>query len=241
MGRASLSPLSPQAAEVYRMLLATDEPTTAKSLGSKLSIFPNSVYRVVKDLEKHGLVERLSGRPVRFRARPAEKAVDGLFLPYREWFLESFSAGKEDRVEERDDLGVSFIHNRDESIERSTEDQKSAKKEVLLIISGDEVPQETILVNKQAMERGVKIKIIAQRVDEENREMLENWQKMGMEIRYSPTIKTRITIIDGRIVYIVSYNPEDYKQGIGVRFNYPPVAHLLREMFMRRWRETKRI
>ncbi|OGM61428.1 hypothetical protein A2955_02995 [Candidatus Woesebacteria bacterium RIFCSPLOWO2_01_FULL_37_19] len=233
--------LSSQALRVYKTLLERGQPTTAKSLGGKLNIFPNSVYRAVKELEEHSLVEIINGRPLCFQARSADEAVDQLFFPYRERFLKYFSTDKKIRTSVEYDFGVSFIHSRNESIERSTEDLKSAKAEYFLIVSGDEVPAEVILTNKKAMGRGVDIRIIVQRFDEGNKEMIINWQRLGMGVRFSPTIETRVTIVDSKIVYLVSYDPKDYKKGVGVRFAYQPVASLMRDMFMQKWREAKRI
>jgi len=233
--------LSPQAAEVYKELLTINNQITAKALGERLNIFPNSIYRLIDELKNFGMVKILNGRPSRFQAFPVDVAVDKLFLQYQNWFFSNFPLKNEEHSVANDDLGVSFIRSRDESVERSTQDQKSMKKELLLIVSGDEVPSETILVNKRAMERGVKIKIIVQRYNGGNREMIANWHRMGMEVRFSSTIKTRITIIDSKIVYLVSYDPRDNKKGIGVRFDYQPVAWLLQEIFMQKWKEAKRI
>lgn len=232
--------LPPQAVLVYKTLLKEKE-LTANELGERLNIFPNTVYRVVRSLEKFGMIEKINTRPLRFRAKQAEEVVDAMLLSHREWFLNFFDTGDKGKVKIKNDLGITFIKNRDEFVERSTQDQICAVKEVFLIISGDEVPSETILASKRAIERGVVIRVIAQRIDDDNREMLKNWEKIGMKVRYSPTIKTRITIIDLRIVYIVSYNPKDYKEGIGVRFNYPPVAAIMREMFMKKWKGAKAI
>jgi sugar-specific transcriptional regulator TrmB len=233
--------ISPQSLKIYKLLVESSGYLTAKEIGKEIGIVPNSVYRAVNELEKHGLIERFGNRPVQIKAHKPTEVVDRLFIPYREWFLKNYSTERSQTVGIGDDLGVSFIKNRSDSIERSTKDQEYMKKELLLIVSGDEVPAETILVNKMAIERGVKIKIIVQRADKDNQEMLDNWKRLGMQVRYSTIIKTRLTIIDSRIAYIVSYDPTDKEKGLGVRFSYPPVAGLLREVFYQKWKESKRI
>ena len=238
MGK-TLRLFSPQAAKTYKELLKTPGPATAQSLGYRLGIFPHSVYRAAQELEEHGLIERFNGRPVRFKAAVPTDVVDRLLLSYREWFLKTFSLKTQKQVDVRDDFGVSFIHSRDESIHRSTKDLQDAKKEYLLIISGNEIPPETMLAMKQTVQRGVVVKTIVQCVNKENQQMLKNWQKNGIAIRISQTILTRITIVDSEVVYLISYDPENYTISFGVRFHYPPIANLIRQMFIQKWKEAK--
>lgn len=238
--KSDLNLLSPQQSTLYREILAAPRPITAKDIAGKLGIFPHSVYRAVECLEKYGLVERINERPLRFLARSAEETVDKMFFAYRDWFIKNFSSGnKLEKVE--DDLDISFIQGRDKWIECSTSDLQTAEKEYFLIVSGDEVPAEVILAQKRAMERGVEIRMIVQRLDGENREMLKNWRRLGTKIRFGPTIRTRVTLIDSKIVYLISYDPEDYKKALGVRIAYPPVASLMREMFYQRWKQSEKL
>jgi sugar-specific transcriptional regulator TrmB len=230
--------ISPQTMEIYKALLRADKPTDAKTLGEMLGIFPNSIYRAIKELEGYGLIKKLSRRPIHFRARPTEGVVDEILFSYRDLLIKSFPSGKCERKVE-DDFGVSFIQDRDKWLKSSMNDLQSAEKEYFSIVSGDEVPAEVILTNKRAVERGVEIRIIIQRYDTENREMMENWKRIGMKIRFCPTIKIRVTIIDARIVYLISYDPEDYKKALGVRIAYPPIASFMREMFCQRWKQSQ--
>ena len=47
---------SPKAAEIYQ-LLSAGEPMSAKEIGKHLKIFPNAVYREVKQLLALGFVD----------------------------------------------------------------------------------------------------------------------------------------------------------------------------------------
>lgn len=210
---------------------------TAREVGGKLEIFPHSVYRVARALELFGCVESSGERPVKFMAKQPKDVVDKLLIIQRRWFLKNFTGENG----ESDQLGVSFIQKRTESFKMTTEDVRRAKREIFLVVSGDEIPAELVLENKLAIERGVKIKILVQRVDKDNQDMLKNWQKMGIQVRQSPLIEARIIIFDSQIVYLMSYRKEKVEESLGVRLNYPPIARVMREMLMQRWKETKRI
>src|SRR5436189_6242319 len=121
------------------------------------------------------------------------------------------------------------------------EDKKNATKEIHQIVSGIEIPAESILENKRAIERGVQVKYLVQRLDEVNKDMLINWQKIGIEVKYFPLIEARIIIVDKKIVYITSYNPLNKNECTGVRFDYPPVAKIMNEVFLQRWEMGKEL
>lgn len=235
---------SEQVIAVYRVLLGGNE-LTAKDIGKELDVVANSVYRVVKTLTKLGFVEKLKGRPVRFRAKREADGLSSFFILQREWFLDAISVtGKVKRTfggKTRDVLNVSFVQSRKESIERSTLDIRNASEEVCLFVSGDEVPAETILEEKRAIERGVQVRVLVQKLDESNREMIMNWKRMGMQVRFYPSIGARVIIIDSKVVYIVSHDPKKIEEGVGVRFNYKPIALLMREIFGERWEKAEEL
>jgi sugar-specific transcriptional regulator TrmB len=229
---------------VYRLLLK-EGAMTAKEIGNKLGIFAQAVYREIEKLEKLGWVVREGKYPVKFGAKSPTEAVQSYLITQREWFEENIGSVKREKTvkkgKKEDKSRVSFIQSRADSLDKGLNDQKRAEKEICLLVSGDEVPAEVMLANKRAMERGVKIKILAQKVDERNREMIRNWQRMGMEVRVGKMLEARVIIIDEKVVYLVSYNPEKNEEGVGVRLAYPPIVRLMREVFKRRWREGKEL
>lgn len=71
--------------------------------------------------------------------------------------------------------------------------------------------------------------------------MLTNWQRMGINVRLCQSIDARIITVDDQIAYLVSYSSQEKEKGIGVRFNYRPIALLLREVFEERWNGGEKI
>lgn len=233
--------LSPQSRSLYKLLIR-NEALNSKEIGGKLGILPHAVYRSIKPLISIGLVEKIKGYPARFKIATPSSAIDAYLLKTKENFLQSFfPKGISSETQTNKELSISFIKDRPELLERSNQDMSQAKQEVEILVSGLEVPAETILEYKRACERGVKIRTLVQRLDETNREMLHNWRKIGIDVRYFPLLEARIIIFDSEIVYITSYNPEIKDESIGIRFNYPPIAKLMKELFEIRWATSKEI
>lgn len=238
---SNLKPFSPQSEAIYKHLLITGE-LSAKEIGVRLNILPNAVYRAIKPLISSGLVKKLDKYPVEFGVTDFDQALNSYLLNTREAFLTKFfpnGVGNDKGVKGL--LNVSFIKNRQELLERSNEDMSKAKSRVNLIVSGLEVPAETVLAYKRACERGVRIRTLVQRLDEVNKEMLKNWRKVGIDVRFFPLLEARVIVFDLQIVYIISYNPNKQDEGVGVRFDYPPIAKIMDELFEERWKKSGEI
>lgn len=233
--------LSPQAQRIYRLLLEKSV-MDAGEVGKALGVFPQAVYREARQLQALGLVEETSRWPVRFRARSTMDGIHFYLQKEREWFFEAFGGGsKSDNRRQTDGLGISFIQTRQESYERFTKDLATAQKTARLLVSGLEVPAEQMLCYKQAVDRGVEIKILVQQEGLTKKEMLRNWQTLGVLVRSIQTIDVRILTIDERICYLLSYDPHKSHQAIGIRFAYPPIAFLLSELFQKRWKIANKV
>lgn len=222
----------PQSTSIFKLLLSEGE-ITAADIGQRLHIWPHSVYRALKPLIDMGCVTKSTARPVKYIARPYEEAANLYLQRQRDWFLDNFfSSSNNSRTLVQPN--ISFIQTRQELMDKAALDQTHAQHELDLIVSGDEVPAETMLINKKLLELGKTIRIIVQRADT-NIGMLQNWSRMGIQVRHYPSIKTRLIIIDSDIVFIASYDPLDNSQALGVRFAYPPLAQIMLNYFEKVW------
>lgn len=238
---SSIKPFSRQTEAIYKILL-DDQPLDAKEISERLNVLPHAVYRSIKPLLSVGLVKKLNEYPVKFGITTSQDALDAYFLTTRENFLQTFFPnGVNEDKKGKVALNISFIKDRQELLERSNQDMGKVRSGVNLIVSGLEVPAETILEYKRAVDRGVKIRTLVQRLDETNAEMLGNWRKIGIDVRFFPLLEARILIFDNELVYITSYNPNNQNEGIGMRFDYPPVARIMNEIFEQRWKNSEEI
>lgn len=229
--------IPPQTARVYQTLLNGGEMTAA-DLGHKLHIWPHSVYRALRPLTNLGCAAKISSRPAAFKATAPLEAVNFFLSPQKDWFLETFSPKENLKLEQP---GIAFLHTRKELLDKSIIDQRGSQKEVCLIVSGDEIPAEMVLENTRAIKRGVNIWVIVQRVDEDNLEMLHNWEKNGLKVKCYPAVNSRIIIIDTRIVFVTSYNPANKDEALGIRFVYPPFGKIMTDFFNQTWAQAKPI
>ena len=233
--------VSPQGQEIYSALLK-QKTLTATEIARKLHIHPQAVYRAIKPLVYSGLVVTTGTYPRTFKAVSAWEAGQIYAHTVHTLFLKQFSG-----VSQNSDNGlhvkssISFIQNRQELLDMSLADLAKSQKSFDLIVSGFEVPAEFVLENKRAIDRGVSIRILTQESGLDNKEMLGNWQRLGIKVRTTPTIDVRLILTDRHIVYLTSYKPDDPQLAYGIRFDYPPIARLFDEIFAEKWSRARKI
>lgn len=230
--------ISPQSEQIYRLLLK-NHSLTAKAIANYLNIFPHAVYRAAKPLIELGFIHKVGEYPIEYEAKPISETADLYAFLIKKSFQDVFS--RDQMQSGNKPLDIAFIKNREDLIKKTNKDLENSKSTVYFIVSGLEVSPETVLQYKNAIQRGVKIKAIVQNLDETKREMFHNWQRMGVDVRFHPNMEARIFIFDGKIVYFTSYNPKNKDEAIGTRFNYPPLARLINELFEKRWKIAKGI
>jgi sugar-specific transcriptional regulator TrmB len=227
--------LPPQARATYKLLLA-ENGLTAHQIGKKLSIFPNAVYRSLETLKKFGCVTEQDTYPAVYIAIAPKEAVERFLLLSREGFLSTFTDGELSKTEE---LQINFIKDRDALLKKYVDDAKTAKREIGLIISGHELPNDVYLENVKAARRGVKVRIIVQRYDQTNRGVINSWQDSGVEVRFLEAVDVRLIVIDRKIVHLLSYSQKEGLSGLGVKVDYQPFAEMLSKVFEDKWQEAR--
>ncbi|HVF69194.1 MAG TPA: phospholipase D-like domain-containing protein [Xanthomonadales bacterium] len=229
--------ITPQSKAIYE-LLSESKPLTAVQIADKLNILPHAVYRSIKVLVEFGFVRQMGHHSTLFMKNTPEGPIDLYANAMKTYLSETFSSKNKPSSKP---LDISFIQTRNQLIEMTDTDVEKATKSIDFIVSGHEVPAETILAYKKAVERGVKIRMLVQNLDAMSPEMLRSWKKAGVKIKYFPYMESRIFIYDNQIVYFTSYNPEKNSEALGVRFNYTPFARMMNEMFEQRWKLGKEI
>jgi sugar-specific transcriptional regulator TrmB len=239
MIRTLVNSPSPQATQIYQVL-SSGEPMSAKEIGKHLKIFPNAVYRAVRQLLALGFVEEIFTYPVKFQAKPASQALELYLGATRQGFDLAFGLQKsQPHIHKL--LPLSFLQTRNQLLKMTNKDTAHVKSAINLIASGLEVPAETILLSQRAVERGVKIRLLVQNMKEVTQEKLSSWKKAGVEVKHYPSIEARIFIFDHQLVYFTSYDPNNKEKAIGMRFDYAPYAAMMDELFEKRWQLGKEI
>ncbi|MBP6994345.1 HTH domain-containing protein [Candidatus Woesebacteria bacterium] len=234
-----MSNIPSQARSIYQ-LLSRRGPLSAKEIAQELGILPNAVYRSANILVEFGFIQTTDGYPTKYGALSSSDGIDKYLQSLRYSLSEMIFPNKQasNLVTQ---LDVVFIDSRSDLLEKSNIDIGNTTKEACFIVSGLEVPAETMLAYKQALGRGIHMRIIIQNLDETKRDMLTVWKQMRIQVRHFPLIEARILIFDSKIAYLTSYNPSEQEIGTGVRFNYPPIATIMRQLFEQRWAKAKEI
>lgn len=233
------SPLSKQSTSIYHLLLKKKQ-LSAQEIAKELGVLPNAIYRTTKLLVDMGLIETVSTYPVKFQATSPNEALENYVSFSQNFFLTNFQKAKKTQTS-NNKLSVSFIKTRNELLDTTWDDIKTASKTIDHIVSGLELPAEIMLAYSKALKRGVRIRFLVQNLSELNLEILTNWQKMGLEVRYFPLLEARIIIFDSNVVYLTSYNPENKEEAVGIRFAYQPIAKQMKDLFEKKWEVSKPI
>ncbi|MDO8611014.1 MAG: phospholipase D-like domain-containing protein [bacterium] len=231
--------VSQQPLTIYK-LLCKDKILSSKRIAEKLNIFPHAVYRAIKTLINYGLVKAYDTYPITYEINSQKDALQNYLNLVRNVFQSTFYCCENKKID-YSMVNISFIQNRDELLEKSNNDIDKSIRECCFIVSGLEVPSETVLQYKMAVDRGVKIRIIAQQIPSKENEMFQNWKKMHIDVRFHPLLEARFIIIDSCIVYMTSYNENIPKNANGIRLNYPPIAQIIQDVFEKRWKESKSV
>lgn len=242
--------LSPQEQSTYRILLNANRPLTAKALASQMRIPPPLIYRLTKTLLSMGLVTKISGYPLQFKAKPANEGLSLFLLHQNEWFSEQFSAssprssiarGRLARLNDSNvnEIRLSFIQSRDELMSESTEELIKATKSFDILRSGHEIPAETMLAMFEAKKRGVRVRMLIQNYSSDTAFQVRYWVKNGVSVRKTSLRHIRIMIFDSSIAYFMSYKHDDSARDLGMKISYPPFAIILSNLFEKWWQKAE--
>lgn len=119
-----------------------------------------------------------------------------------------------------------------------------SKEEILFLSEGEEPPvEETMKELKKVHNKGVKIKFIATKKDEENIDVLKKFNETWAdEIRYNPQFKDyTFGVIDEKKCFQVIRNPRDPGDRFFIFFWNEDLSKSLKDYFGKVWKESKRI
>lgn len=235
--------LSKHEATIYQ-LLVREGSLSAKAIGKSLGILPNAVYRLCIKLSINKLIAVSEGHPKTFRPLPPSVALTS----YANEKILEIEDLKDKAIKDLSRSGevtketqINLLGNRNEIFIKSVEMLKKTKKEVLIISIGEQIPEEVILANRDAISRGVQVKMICHKFNQENRQLLESWQKMGWQIRHYPDWGFHLVVTDGTNSILSVNNPKNTSERTGLEFFSSGLSKALRDYFYSVWKKAKEI
>ncbi len=236
--------LSKQASDLYK-ILSQKGALTALQIGRFLDIHQHAVYRLADHLIQIGMVEEITARPKLFRAKNISQSRENYLSSQRSWFDEVMSGIKirsiKTNINKTNEFQISFIQGREQFFEQCARDLRSATQKANFIILGLKtgISPELLLEEKNAVERGVPVNIIAQEYNPENKIVLRAWRQAGLNVKYGKSIGFHLVLIDNTISYLMTYDPQDKLKRYAVRIIHQPINQQLQLIFHKHWKVAK--
>ncbi len=225
---------SPQALLVYREIQRHGQPT-AKEIAAALGILPNAIYRLVAELTSIGVVKQHDGYPATFSALPYDSAMGWYVENAQRTFSRNFRDGNDPTGPGQ---AISLITTRSALLKSSDKDASRAASEICLLVSGLEVPADTVMIYQRAAARGVSIKAILQKRDDTSPALLERWRRIATDVRFGQDLGIRLFVFDSKVSYLTSYSQGNKEEAYGLRCDYESLAATLRNAFEQRWQSA---
>jgi sugar-specific transcriptional regulator TrmB len=237
--------LSKQEARIYLFLLKSGA-LDAKQIAVGINCLVPAIYRATKKLESKKLVSVLKTTPLTFQALPPKLALSS--------FAKKRAVNIEKKGEEISDVlarvsktapfsatKIDLIIGRKQIFNISSGMVAKTKKEIALISIGETIPQKLLLEMKKASDRGVKIRMVAHKYDEENIEILRNFIKNGYEIRHYPDWGFHLVVYDSKKSLLIVNNPEDPIERSAMLIYSKGLSKALRDYFYSVWKKATKV
>ena len=235
--------LTKQEAEIYKYLLK-ENMATAKTISEFLRIPVQAVYRSCHNLNRLGFLGEQKLRPVEFIVVPKKLSVPS-YVKSREKKFESITREillqQSQRKEKVNPTKVTMVFGEKEMFESSIKAFTRAKGEILVVSIGQELPEELLLAQRNAVFRGVQSRMIAHKHDKTNTHILESFKKNGIEVRHFPDRGFHLVIVDGRYCLVAANNPKNTKERVGIEFYSEALSGAMRDYFYIVWGKSKPI
>ena len=232
--------LSRDAGKCYQALLEFGS-LTSEELARKIDVLPNAVYRLTNNLEKKGLIVRLDTYPVKFQALSPDVAFSALASEQikeieesKTLVIQSLQTKRVNNPQTKIDILTGWKSMMNKYVDLA----KEAKEEILIVSIGEPVTDEIKLANRDALERGVSIKFIVHKFNQENHELLRSWMKMGIQVRHFAESGYHLVVIDGKKCLLATSNPRNTQERTSVVIYGEGLSRAMQQYFYILWEKS---
>jgi len=231
--------LTPDEVRCFQLLVA-EGSLNAKSLGKGIGVLPNAVYRLITNLKQKGFIVELDTHPISFQALPPDIAINAYAQNKLKEINQLITLSLKE-VSARPSSSTNTIEQitgRNAMFLKSAEMINKSKNEVLIISIGESVPDEIKIANRDAIERGVTIKFIAQIYNQRNAMILKSWVRMGLEVRHLSETGYHMQIVDGNVCLLSTSNPENSAERSSMIIRSVGLSNAIRNYFYMLWEKA---
>jgi len=236
--------LSEYEANAYVALLGVREQS-GREVAKQSGVPPTRVFDVLKRLEEKGLVRLVQQKPMLWLAVKPEiglrtfiqKKITGYNELENSLFesLKNLKQEPEEKIYERVMVSTGYK----EVFSTITQYIKSARKLVAIYSVGEVIPSTVEIESARAVNRGVNLRFIATRYDEQNKAILERWIKDGWLIKYLPGSKEyTFAVFDKSSCAIVVKNPKARNERMLIAFDNKDLSQALYEYYELLWKKA---
>ncbi len=235
--------LTTQEANIYLWLLEHG-PARPASVAKALKLLTPAVYRSVHSLSRKGFLSLSGRRPYWLEPIPPEIVLpafvkkQALVMNQLAQELSLFLAPK---TKIKDPTQVEVIYGKEKNHYFAAQLARESQKEILAISIGEPIPPDLLVAIRKAVLRGIRMKLIVHKYDDENKELLENYVKNGMEIRYYPDWGFHLAVFDKKKVLLSVNDPENTRRRISIFFHSRGLAKAMRDYFLTVWKKAEEI
>ncbi|HLL60107.1 MAG TPA: helix-turn-helix domain-containing protein [Candidatus Nitrosocosmicus sp.] len=224
--------------------LYTSSSLTIQQISKEMNVLPNAVYRLINRLIDKGFVVELHTSPKTFQAIPPSISIEN-YVKNKQEELEKLriqsvlvlSKNNKSTIHTK----MEMLTGRGSTYKKFIELAETAKQEILVISIGEEVSDEIKLTHRDAIERGVSIKLLVHTYNKSNENILKNWIRMGTDVRHIQDSGYHLMIFDSNISIIVSNNPENTEERSGMVMYSEGLSKSLRDYFFIIWNRAIKI
>lgn len=234
--------LSNHEALIYVTLVEEGSLSVAQ-LATKINVFPNALYRLLIKLEDKGLITATGKHPAVFTAIMPSIAIDNYLnnkiaelVKFRNAYIK-----KDFKLPKNIQTRVDLIKGQRDFFQTYCRLSKLAQNEILIISIGEEVPKDVAVANRDVLNRDIKIKFIVHKYDNENRDLLIAWTKMGLEVRHFPDWGFHLVVFDRNNSLVSVNNPKNTSERIAFVIYSQGLAKAHADYFYSVWEKAKEV
>lgn len=234
--------LTPQEANIY-LLVLYNPLLKVRDVAKQLGLLGPSIHRSLRPLKLKGLIRTIGKRPIKLRAVDPSIALPQLInKQYQNQTHIQEKIEQELRATPvfKDELKVEYLEGKEEIFDHAIPIIKQTQKEILILSIGENIPSDVFISITEAAKRGVKVKMIAEKFNKNNRALLKNWQKNRWNIRYLRKINLDFTLViyDSKLCVVQVRKEEQKDIRIGIAFYNPAYTKTQRNYFNEMWKKA---
>jgi sugar-specific transcriptional regulator TrmB len=242
--------------KIYLALLKLGMESTAASLFQVSGVSRQDIYRVLLELEKLGIIEKVIAKPNRFRAIPPANAFSFLIGEKIVYFsqlndkTQSFAKkimghyGNPVNSMEKDQIVI--INEKHALLLKAKELIEKCQISVDSIVPDELIKWLTSCSDSydQAKINGAKIRWIIQ--EPRNNEMLKSIhaelaKHPNIEIRLCSRTNVKLGIFDGKQTIMAMFGDAEFAEGPAIWSDIPAIMNLAKTFFETKWKNGKRL